>query len=214
MTMPKSASKKQPPPGLGHYSREGVLARKEDNVTLLRFVRKELARLGKLSWDPFDYLTPEEYREACRIILRNSAEVTARFAATWSQYRPDPVEEAKHAADKGDLKPMQKLNPGIVEHIGASKGKQGYPRNRKLPNKHKVPPELAALARDIKAILRNHFTPTERKAWWSAEQMAIMILFDTEQEPPEWDEWIDPLTRLVEHGVEKRKRRLSTGNTK
>ena len=68
--------------------------------------------------------------------------------------------------------------------------------------------------RDINKLLRNHFTPTERRAWWSAEHLAIMILFDKEEEPPEWDDWIEPLTELVRRGVEKRKRRLTTGNTK
>ena len=94
------------------------------------------------------------------------------------------------------------------------KGRQGHPRNRKLPNRHKVPPELVSLTRGIAGTLRHHFTPTERKAWWSAEQLAIMILFDVEQEPPEWDDWIAPLARLVEHGEEKRKRRISTGRAK
>jgi hypothetical protein len=155
--MPR-ANKKKPPVGLGCTPREGALARKEDNLALLRFVRRRL-QLHELNLDdPF-------------------------WAST--VVKPDLI-----------------------------KGRQGYPRRRVLPNPHKVPPELVALTRAIHQVLRRHFTPSQRRHWWSAEQMAIMILFDSEEGPPAWDDWIAPLTRLVAHGEEKRRRRLSSGHTR
>ena len=79
-------------------------------------------------------------------IMQPVGDDAARFKATWSlQYRPDPIEDAQ------------------------PKGRQGHPRNRKLPNRHKVRPELVSLTRGIAGTLHHHFTPTERKAWWSAD---------------------------------------------
>ena len=202
MTMPRSAPK-QPPPGLGHYPRNGALAKKEDNITLLRFVRKTL---GVRFWepDPYEDLTPEAYR--------NPAVSGSRKPKP--KLRPDSLQEAKRAADRGDIEPLRKLHPEIADYIAPPKRRQGYPQKRKLPNPHKVPPDLVSLVHDINKLLRSHFTPTERQAWWSAEHLAIMILFGKEEAPLEWDEWFEPLRRLVEHGEEKRKRRLSTSNTK
>ena len=204
------ASKKQPPAGLGRYPRDREQARREDNIALLRFVRKELVRQGKMPTLYDEDLTPE----AERALLSINAEGMARFRATWSQWRPDPVHDAKRAADKGDIEPLRKLNPGIAGYIAPPKGKQGYPINRKLPKKRLLPPELVSLARDIKTILRDYFTPEQRRAWWSAEQMAMMIWFDKEEPPQSDDDWIESLTRQVEHGIEKRKRHISTGSTK
>jgi uncharacterized protein YejL (UPF0352 family) len=178
--MLRSAPKKQPPPGLESEPRSG--SKHADNVALLNYVREELGKLKRDAEDKLAQMMQTGITPAEREALASSFRVEPQSPRS----RPDPLKvaiakakSARRAAPLLAYLNEQLSGTGIKARIIMPKRVTcGYSRSRIF--KRGVPHGVVEIARDILAVMRRHFTPKQRKSWWSVGTMATILWFEGE----------------------------------